>query len=529
MGKTMMPVMAQAIANAAGIGPEVMHEDTICPNVAQNIIVISTPSGDRVSRYAAIRSLRIGDQDYEVFAYAAAPENTVKGVIGGIPLSESPEMIRTKIVNIYNGTALEAHRIGNSFSVIVLFKGDKVPPYVKYCGAMIKCRIYRQHKEVCKTCGQLGHRKDVCPRPYVAVCFACGKANPGTEHEQECKPRCKLCGGPHPTGTGNCPNKFKTPYQVRKKEHERKMAARKPAANEGKVRFSRKDELPELPTRKQFPEEKERGRSASRGRSSSREERSASRGRSGSRKGRREGARSSSRDNKVAWSEVAKGRKRSATPARKASKTPAETRMELLESTIRQLQATIEQQQKLIARLSTQQRPEEWRLGSTPRPATLTPAAVAATSATQGEEDASRQKKARKISELEPENGEEETMNEGGEEETASVVSVTAPASQGELNCGARFRKIEKRLNKQDQRIEELSNRVDRLGATTKARIGRLEQEMKEEFARFEERMETRFEEMKDFIVQFLREELRAFSQGNRRSTRSMVNDHGQE
>ncbi|KAH7958220.1 hypothetical protein HPB49_000007 [Dermacentor silvarum] len=302
VGKIMMPELVQAIAGAARISLEDIQRDTICPNVAQNIIVISTPEGERVSRYAAIHALMIGNQAYEVCAYAAAPENTVKGVIGGIPLSETPEMIRAKVVNIYNGTALEAHRIGNSHAVIVLFKGDKVPSYVKYCGALIRCRLYRQHKEVCRTCGQVGHRRDVCPRPNVVVCFACGKANPGENHEQDCKPRCKLCGGSHPTGTGNCANKFKTPFLLRKREHERKMAAEKAGkSGQSKARFSRKDEFPDLSPSKQ--EGRRKSRSKSRGRSPSR-------GRSESRDRRR----SRSRDGRKLWSDIrqrrSQGRKR---------------------------------------------------------------------------------------------------------------------------------------------------------------------------------------------------------------------------
>ncbi|KAH8027129.1 hypothetical protein HPB51_002283 [Rhipicephalus microplus] len=102
----------------------------------------------------------------------------IKSIVGGIPLSETPEMIRTNVVNDYNDTELEAHRNGTSHAVTMLFNGNKVPAYIKYCGALIQCKIYRQHKEVCKTCGQLGHRRDVCPRPNVKICFACGKTNP---------------------------------------------------------------------------------------------------------------------------------------------------------------------------------------------------------------------------------------------------------------------------------------------------------------------------------------------------------------
>ncbi|KAH8030502.1 hypothetical protein HPB51_007522 [Rhipicephalus microplus] len=160
----------------------------------------------------ASEPLGIGGRAYEVFAYAAAPENTVKGVIGSIPLSETPEMIRANVVNDYNDTALEAHRTGTSHVGIVLFNGNKVPAYMKYCGALIRYRICRQHKEVCKTCSQLRHRRDVCPRPNVKICFECGKRNLSDDHEKELKPRCKLCGGSHPTGKGKCANKFKTPF-----------------------------------------------------------------------------------------------------------------------------------------------------------------------------------------------------------------------------------------------------------------------------------------------------------------------------
>ncbi|KAH8042596.1 hypothetical protein HPB51_024817 [Rhipicephalus microplus] len=216
VGKVMMPELVRAIASAPKVNSEEIQRDTICPNLAQNIIIISTPEQARVSQYARVRALGIGGQAYEVFAYVAAPENAVKGVIGGIRLSETPEMIRANVVNDYNDTALEAHRIGNSHAVIVLFNGNKVPANVK----------------------------DVCPRPNVNICFACGKMNPSDDHEKECKPRCKLCGGSHPRGTGNCANKFKTPFLLRKRERERKTATEKAGkTGQSKFRFSKKDNV----------------------------------------------------------------------------------------------------------------------------------------------------------------------------------------------------------------------------------------------------------------------------------------------
>lgn len=537
VGKIMMPELVQAIAGAARISLEDIQRDTICPNVAQNIIVISTPDGERVSRYATIHALMIGNQTYQVCAYAAAPENTVKGVIGGIPLSETPEMIRAKVVNIYNGTALEAHRIGNSHAVIVLFKGDKVPSYVKYCGALIRCRLYRQHKEVCRTCGQVGHRRDVCPRPNVVVCFACGKANPGENHEQECKPRCKLCGGSHPTGTGNCANKFKTPFLLRKREHERKMAAEKAGkSDQSKVRFSRKDEFPELSPSKQGGRRKSRsesrGRTQSRGRSESRDRR-----------------RSPSRDGRKSWTDIAGGgakggkgakeRQRSRTPARKPQNDPLASKIMQLESTIRLLQETVKQQQEtmkqqkeLIARFTSQQHGNQsgtpWSVGTAQQAASFTPLGTPVMPPpppppqSLGQGKTPSQKKVRRSSVIESDEDEDLNMN-NGDDETESISSISTLHSrntdtQGGLNCGARFKKITARLNRQDKRINEISQKVDNVASAMK----KLENDVKAEFAQFEARVEARintgFEEMKHFMVQLLKEELGKLGHGNRTS-----------
>lgn len=57
-----------AIFAAAGTSLQESKEDTMCTNVAQNIIVISTSHEGRASQYAGIRLLRVGDRDHEVNA-----------------------------------------------------------------------------------------------------------------------------------------------------------------------------------------------------------------------------------------------------------------------------------------------------------------------------------------------------------------------------------------------------------------------------------------------------------------------------
>ncbi|KAL3181098.1 hypothetical protein MRX96_037151 [Rhipicephalus microplus] len=84
------------------------------------------------------------------------------------------------------------------------------------------------------------------------------------------------------------------------------------------------------------------------------------------------------------------------------------------------------------------------------------------------------------------------------------------------LNCGARFKKIYNRLNRQDCRINEISLKVDNVASA-----------MTKFEARVEARITTGFEEMKLFMVQQLKEELSSLGLGNRNTPGSSPN-HGQ-
>lgn len=254
---TKMSVLRAAIIAAANIKIEEAEDDSFAPNVAQNIIVLSTPSEARSFRYGSIRNITVEECTYETFAYKSTPDNTSRGVISGVGREEPEEQITRFLVNKHNPTIMAAHRLGNSESVVILFEGNKVPRYVKYGGFVTKCTLYRQHREVCTTCGQIGHRRDVCPTPNARVCFACGRNNPGEDHAEYCKPRCKFCGGSHVTGAGSCKNKFKTPLQLKQRQWAKQHAetpakkahikmAPAPVKAAGKVELSRRFEFPEL-------------------------------------------------------------------------------------------------------------------------------------------------------------------------------------------------------------------------------------------------------------------------------------------
>ncbi|KAL1486837.1 hypothetical protein MTO96_031190 [Rhipicephalus appendiculatus] len=162
-------------------------------DVQQNIIVVSTPSESNADRYQRVERLVVNGQSYETNAYESAPDLTSKGVIRGIPLEDSPRDITAQVVTPKNPTAIAAKRLSNTTNVIVLFSGLKVPSFIRYGGALIKCALYRKQLDLCHQCGRLGHRMDVCPSPQDRICRGCGTANPGPDHQ--CNPCCQLCGG----------------------------------------------------------------------------------------------------------------------------------------------------------------------------------------------------------------------------------------------------------------------------------------------------------------------------------------------
>lgn len=50
-------------------------EDIICPNAAQNILVVSTPARKHACAHAAIQQIRISECTYDVAAFLAASDN----------------------------------------------------------------------------------------------------------------------------------------------------------------------------------------------------------------------------------------------------------------------------------------------------------------------------------------------------------------------------------------------------------------------------------------------------------------------
>ncbi|KAH7973729.1 hypothetical protein HPB49_004533 [Dermacentor silvarum] len=168
--------------SAAGISKDELSQDTLRPNLQQNIMVASTTRRENADRYVRIKEIRISDKIHEPCSYETAPHSTSKGVIRGIPLQDNPATIDGKIVNQNNPLALAAKIITPTGTVIITFDGHRVPNFVRYGTLLMKCFLYRRQVDVCHACGRLGHRAAVCPTPSDVICRGCGLQNPDEQH-----------------------------------------------------------------------------------------------------------------------------------------------------------------------------------------------------------------------------------------------------------------------------------------------------------------------------------------------------------
>lgn len=213
--------LRDGVLRATGISYDEEVEDLLRINPAKNSIVASTPNMERASKYTAVKELHFGENSYKVTAYAAPPEDTVKGIIHNIPEYDSADDITRSLVYKKNPTILQARRMGRTNSVIIIFEGTTVPHYIYYRGAEYRCFIHKKRHELCDGCGRLGHRADVCPAPDKKICKICGTDSPLEKHQ--CEPKCTLCGRDHPTGDKKCRLRFQTPYVLKKRKWEKQQ------------------------------------------------------------------------------------------------------------------------------------------------------------------------------------------------------------------------------------------------------------------------------------------------------------------
>ncbi|KAH7939736.1 hypothetical protein HPB52_016742 [Rhipicephalus sanguineus] len=196
------PELANALWSAAGLTTEDRQNIIFRLRPQQNLAVISTPQSHVADALYKVRELRLGQRVYPITTYFAAPDNSCKGIVPGLV----PGTLSSTLVDelLTPGTQiLQARMMGQTNVALVTFEGLKVPRYVRFYGAELRCYPHRPRQLVCKICHRLGHWADHCPTPHVVICATCGIDNPAPSHP--CTPHCRSCDGSHPTSDPNCP------------------------------------------------------------------------------------------------------------------------------------------------------------------------------------------------------------------------------------------------------------------------------------------------------------------------------------
>ncbi|KAH8025255.1 hypothetical protein HPB51_005606 [Rhipicephalus microplus] len=205
-----------ALTMAAQLAPLVTEEDIICPNSMQNIFVVSTSSATNAAACSRVTEIILTDQRHPITAYLSPAGITSRGVIHGVDTDFDDAALNRMLIQPRNSSLLGARRIKNTETVIMIINGLKVPNYV-YCGQVIyRCTLYKCQIDICRTCGQVGHRQDVCPTPSTKVGDHCGHLP--TDNPHVCnQPVCALCGEAHRTGDRECRHRYQLPYLVRRR------------------------------------------------------------------------------------------------------------------------------------------------------------------------------------------------------------------------------------------------------------------------------------------------------------------------
>lgn len=98
--------ISRAIVAAVNVSEEEARQDVKCPNKQPNIIIVRTPSSKNAEHYAVVSNLTVYGAKHEVSVYESNPRGTVKGVIRGVPLTDSSQEINDFIVHC---TASQPH------------------------------------------------------------------------------------------------------------------------------------------------------------------------------------------------------------------------------------------------------------------------------------------------------------------------------------------------------------------------------------------------------------------------------------
>ncbi|KAH7947921.1 hypothetical protein HPB52_016840 [Rhipicephalus sanguineus] len=261
-------VIVRGLAQACGVTLQELYAKVIIQTQwHQNLILASTEEEECALKLAQVTHIQIGQTAYEVTPYLKPIPDTVRGVVHGIEEGTTDEQLED-LLAMNNCKILYARMLGRSTSAVITFEGPHVPFYVKVGCTLSRCRPYRKSVQYCRSCGEIGHRQDVCPNPNDDICDNCGEQN-ADPNNHKCELKCKLCGMPHETASRECRRKLKPappPLRVRERSRSRQRSF---GYQNNVVTMNDNDHAVSLPPRDETNQERlsrPKSRSRSRGR-----------------------------------------------------------------------------------------------------------------------------------------------------------------------------------------------------------------------------------------------------------------------
>ncbi|KAH9364436.1 hypothetical protein HPB48_022359 [Haemaphysalis longicornis] len=176
-----------------------------------------------------VTDFKIKDGKHSVGINGLAPDDSVKGVIQGVP----KEFTIQEIIETIDGFQFyPARRMGeNPTTVILTFATSEVPRCVYPYETANRYTLPKKTVPVCSVCYEVGRRNTACPRPRGCGCHECGTRDPGLN--PTCDAECYLCEGAHVTGTKGCSRRSVTTYVIRQKEQQQRRQV--PAQHHAKL------------------------------------------------------------------------------------------------------------------------------------------------------------------------------------------------------------------------------------------------------------------------------------------------------
>ncbi|KAH7965710.1 hypothetical protein HPB49_009972 [Dermacentor silvarum] len=211
------------------------RDDQARVNPTNNFYTVATPSERRAQQYIAIKNIQLENETFELNAYIAPPDESVRGICYNIYSGHSNHEMLRDLQQCNKGKNFEiagARRLGQTKSVLIIFVNTtRVPETIDLFGGVVRFYYFKPKIEACFNCRRPGHRVDVCPQEKQELCYRCGQSHPNKENP-DFTPKCIVCKGDHVTGTRRC--KFR--YEKQRKPA---TSAAPPKKNDGHVSRSR--------------------------------------------------------------------------------------------------------------------------------------------------------------------------------------------------------------------------------------------------------------------------------------------------